>query len=136
MRILIAEDDKTSQLLLNHVLSPVGAVDIANDGLEAIAMVENSILQKKPYDLICLDILMPKLDGFDALSSIREIERKSGLQCSARSRVIVTSTLGDPQSINRAYKNECDAYMVKPIIKKALLQKISDFSPVSTGMCN
>lgn len=129
MKILIAEDEKTSQLLLNHVLAPVGSVDIVSDGLEAVEKVAELHRRNNSYDLICLDILMPKQDGFETLEQIRALEKQSGLTARERSRIIMTSTLGDHRSINKAYRHECDAYMVKPIVGKLLLEHISNLSP-------
>lgn len=67
MKILIAEDDFVSRKLLNTLLTPLGEVDIAANGQEAFIAVKMSFGTDQPYDLICLDILMPEVDGIIAL---------------------------------------------------------------------
>ena len=70
MKVLIAEDDFISRKLLNTLLAPFGEVDIAANGKEAFTAVKMAIENNHPYDLICLDILMPELDGIMALKKI------------------------------------------------------------------
>ena len=63
MRILIAEDDFASRLFMKKFLSKYGDCDVAVDGIEAIDAYLNSIQEGQVYDLICLDIMMPKVYG-------------------------------------------------------------------------
>ena len=63
MRILIAEDDLVSRKFLFKFLSRYGECDLVVDGLEALDAFLISIKDDRHYDLICLDIMMPKVDG-------------------------------------------------------------------------
>jgi PAS domain S-box-containing protein len=68
LRILLAEDNKVNQMVTLRILEKLGyEADVANDGIEAVEMV-----QKKPYELILMDIQMPKMDGFEATKILRE----------------------------------------------------------------
>ena len=97
---------------MKKYLSKYGSCDIAMNGMEAIDLVMNAVESKTPYDLICLDIMMPKVDGLKALKIIREIEGKSTLP---PSKIIMTTALNDKNSIDEAYKLGCEAYAWKPI---------------------
>ncbi len=66
----------------------------------------------EPYQLICLDVMMPKIDGLKSLSEIREMESKSEL---AASKIIMTSALNDKKTVNDAFRLGCEAYAWKPI---------------------
>jgi two-component system chemotaxis response regulator CheY len=88
MRILIAEDDSIGRRLLQKYLSNYGECDIAIDGLEAIDSFLVGINENKRYDLICLDIMMPKLDGIKVLRAIRDIEKQKGLTDEERSNIL------------------------------------------------
>ena len=69
MKTLIVEDEPTSRLLLQAILSGYGDCDIATDGEEAVEAFRSALEQGVPYNLVCMDIMMPKLDGHEALAS-------------------------------------------------------------------
>jgi two-component system chemotaxis response regulator CheY len=71
MKILIAEDDMMSRKFLYKFLSKYGECDITVDGMEAIDAFLLALKDKKPYDLVCLDIMMPKVDGLKALKRLK-----------------------------------------------------------------
>ena len=115
MRILIAEDDLTSRKFLFKFLSKYGECDMVVDGLEALDAFIMSINDKNPYDLICLDIMMPKVDGVKVLKNIRDLEIQKGITPEIRSKVIMTTALAETQLVQNAFSNGCDAYAAKPI---------------------
>lgn len=125
MKTLIAEDDYTSRKLLQRILSAYGSCDTAVDGEEAVEAVKTALADNYPYDLICLDIMMPKIDGNEALVKIREMEREKGIIGSKEVKVIMTTALGDPKNVIKAfYKGGATVYLVKPIGKQALLEEL------------
>ena len=124
MKILIAEDDFTARKLLNLQLSPLGEVDIAANGNEAIMAVKMAIESNQPYDLICLDILMPEIDGIMALKKIRQLEAQKGLSPETRSKIIMTTALSDKNHVLAAGQADCDGFLVKPIKKDRLFDEM------------
>jgi two-component system, chemotaxis family, chemotaxis protein CheY len=124
MRTLIVEDDFTSRLLLQELLRSQGPSHIAVNGQEAVEAVRLALEANDPYDLICLDIMMPKLDGHAGLKHIRALEEAKGIWSTHGAKVVMTTALGDMKSINAAFGNLCDAYLVKPIDKTKLLETL------------
>ena len=122
MKILIVDDDLTSAKLLGHLLKPIGTCITATDGEEALAMVEESYQINEPFDLIFLDIMMPRINGQEALIEIRHHEKDAGFNQSTK--VIMTSALSDADNVMRAFKEKCDAYLVKPISKDNLMDQL------------
>ena len=122
MKFLIAEDDSVSRFFMQKLLERFGNCDVVVDGLEAIDAYLRAEKEKEPYDLICLDIMMPKLDGFKALKAIRDIEKQKVIEENKRTKVIITSALNDRQSILNAEELGCEAFVWKPVdIEKFLL---------------
>jgi len=124
MRTLIVDDDCTSRLLLRRLLAPFCECDAAVNGWEALEAFKCAYVGEHPYDLICLDILMPGLDGHEALREIRRIEAKHHIDEDDRVKVIMTTVLSDREHIMAAARGNCQAYLVKPIDKEMLLEKL------------
>ena len=79
MKTLIVDDDFTNRLLLQEILKVHGPVHVAVNGKEAVEAVAAARDNKEdPYDLICLDIMMPEMDGQEDLKIIRADEDRAG----------------------------------------------------------
>lgn len=115
MKILIAEDDFASRYLLQTLVSKYGSCDVAVNGIEAVELYKMAMDDGNPYDLICLDIQMPEMDGQEALQKIRDIESSYGIDGLDRVKVAMVTAYGDMDNVTSAFDNQCDAYLVKPI---------------------
>ncbi len=124
MRILIAEDDLASRKFLFQVLSAYGECDITVNGMEAIEAFLLALDEEKPYDLICLDIMMPKVDGIKALKAIRSIEKQKDIDPLKRVKIIMTTALNDTEIVFDSFETGCEAYAAKPIDTKKLIEVI------------
>lgn len=116
--ILIVEDeDFLTQALKDNLIIEGYAIDVAKNGEEAIERIE----KKKP-DLILLDILMPKVDGFYVLEKIKNNPKWKLIP------VIVLSNLGEDTAIKRALDMGADDYFVKsqhPI--EEVIERVKDY---------
>lgn len=124
MKILIAEDDSVSRALLQSILTPYGTCHIALDGCEAIEKFKTALKEKEYYDLICLDIMMPNMDGHQVLHHIRQLEDDNGIHGLAGVKIIMITALDDPWTIMKAFREQCEDYVIKPIKKDSILEKI------------
>ena len=115
MKILIAEDDLASRKFLSKFLLRFGEVDMVVDGMEALDAYLMAIKENCPYDLICLDIMMPKVDGVKVLKAIRDYEAKQGVLPEQRVNVIMTTALAETDYVKKAFEIGCEAYAAKPI---------------------
>lgn len=127
MKSLVVEDEFTSRLVLQTILGEYGEVHIASNGKEAVEAVHLSHKDGVPYNLIALDIMMPEMNGTEALKKIREIEEIFKLAPGEGAKIIMTTSLGDGKSIMEAFKDQCDGYLVKPIEKAKLLKYLQEF---------
>lgn len=126
MKYLIVEDSFVARKLLKMYLTSWGDcdIDIAVDGNEAVVAFKQAMDEKEPYDLICLDIMMPNMDGRQALKLIRQIESEHGIRGLDCVKVIMTTALGDSKSIMGSFREGCEAYIVKPIKRDDLFQEM------------
>jgi PAS domain S-box-containing protein len=121
IRILIAEDDITSQILMRRILEPSGfRVDVVCNGFEAIHALEMA-----PYDLVLMDVQMPDMDGLKAVELIREKEKETD-----RHVLIIAMTAhalkGDRE---KCLDSGMDGYISKPVQKSDLLYMLSEWLP-------
>jgi len=114
VKVLIVEDELTSRELLKVILEPYGEIDTVADGIEAIKAF-NLSLKDSPYDLICLDIMLPKMDGQQVLKGIRKIEAERGTLGPDAVKILMISALGDFESVTEAFSSQCTSYITKPI---------------------
>ncbi len=127
MRILIVEDDFTSRRLLQKMLGDIGRCDVAVNGAEALQAFEAAHAEGNPYRLICLDIMMPEMDGQEVLKVVRRREAQLGVAPRDEARVLMTTALDQPRDVVEAFYNGgCTDYLVKPIAKKSLLRKLQE----------
>ncbi len=135
LKILIVEDDFTSRQILNGFLSKYGDCHLAKDGLEAIDAFSQSheSIPPQPYDLICMDINMPQMDGLRATKLIREIERGKGIEGTEyESAIIITSAVDDPATIIKAcYECGANYYFIKPLDFNQMMRQMRKLSLIA-----
>lgn len=115
MRILIAEDDFASRKVLLKFLSEYGECDVTVDGMEAIDAFLMALEEGQPYDLVCLDVMMPIMDGYQALKNIRKIEKDKHVPEQNSAKIIMTTALNDEKNVKKAFELGCTVYCAKPI---------------------
>ncbi len=128
MKCLVVDDDIFGRELLTCFLQEYAAViDKAEDGAEALKLFAKALNEGKPYSFVCLDILMPVMNGQEALKQMRGLEMGSGIKDGEESVIVMTTALNALEDIQEAiWKGDCNNYLVKPISKAdvtALLNK-------------
>ena len=113
-RILVADDDRTTRLLLTETLrAQKHTVVAAADGAEALKK-----LKAGKFDLVLLDIWMPKMNGLEVLAKLRKSE--------ARPKIIVMTSDDTPQTLLSAIREEAYTYVAKPIDPNALVVLVKE----------
>ena len=130
MRALIVEDEFLSRKVLRNFLTSLFTVDIVVNGQEAIDAFLLAHEESHPYDLILMDIMMPEIDGIEALERIREWEGKNDVRNGVN--VIMTTALDDPKTVIKSfYKGGASAYIVKPVDKEKLFIELKKLGLIS-----
>jgi two-component system chemotaxis response regulator CheY len=131
---MVVEDDFGSRRMMQKLLAPYGDVDVVVDGEEACQAFRIAWEEYKPYDLLFMDIMMPKMDGHEAIKRIRELEVDLGVKPQDEVKIIMTSVLEDPHNVIEAYYDGgATSYLVKPIDREKLKAELArlGFSPLS-----
>ena len=130
MRALVVDDELTSRILLQETLARYGDVETCEDGAEAVETCLRAISENRPYEIICMDIMMPGMSGLDALQRIRQEEERAGRQRSDGAKVIMITAKDDSESIAKSFQQLCDAYLTKPVDMRDLLNILHCLCPL------
>ena len=131
MRILIAEDNPINcQLMLKH-LGIVGDCEVAEDGAIAVELFRQALEQGQLYDLICMDVMMPNMDGHEAVAQIRRLEQEQGITDAHRAKVIMTTAVDSASSFQIAETCGANGYLIKPVRKLQLYDELEKLSLVT-----
>ena len=115
MKILLAEDDFVTRKFMQNFLSKYGECDITVDGMEAVDAFMMALEEDDPYDLVCLDVMMPVMDGYQALVGIRNIEKERNIPEDKMAKVIMATALNEEKNVKMAFDLGCTIYSGKPI---------------------
>jgi DNA-binding response OmpR family regulator len=112
--VLIADDEPNIVISLEFLLEQAGyQVMVAHDGQEALEAI-----QRKPPDLVLLDVMMPRLSGFDVCQKIRENPQWQHI------RVVMLTAKGREVEISKGLALGANAYITKPFSTQALLAQV------------
>ena len=116
LRILLCDDNAINQKVASRILQSIGyQPDMAGNGREAL-----DALDKKPYDLIFMDVMMPEMDGLEATCAIRERQKDAAAHPNYQSRIIIVAMTAQAMQGDR---EKClaagmDDYLSKPVLPK------------------
>lgn len=116
MRILIADDDFVNRRFLEKIFAEYGEVVAVDNGMSAVDEAVKGMEERELFDLICLDIMMTKLDGYKTLEAIREAESKYSVLEEEKAKVIMISALDEVVLDSIQVCSDYDAYICKPIV--------------------
>ncbi|MEW6266798.1 MAG: response regulator [Thermodesulfobacteriota bacterium] len=124
MRILIVDDETVSRGKLTAILEDLGECRAVENGKQALAAFQTAWDNMEPFDLICLDVSMPEMDGREALIGIREAESRLELSPWSKTKVVMVTAQADQESVLDFLRAGCNDYIVKPFDGLTVRKKI------------
>jgi len=122
MRCLIVEDNELAREGLKFFLADHAEIETAVNGREAVEQFKRALAGEVPFDLVLLDIIMPVMDGQQALKLIRSAEKERGVPPGGKAVIIMTTALNSPENMEEAlWDGDCDDYLVKPVVRADLM---------------
>jgi two-component system chemotaxis response regulator CheY len=120
MRILIIEDIAMVRKMLEALLKPYGECTSVKDGKRGLEEYLRSQVAEEPYDLICLDMMLPEMSGIDVLRNIRDTEEQDGIDKEYRIKILVITAINKISDVYDTLHEGCDGYIAKPFDRKKL----------------
>jgi CheY-like chemotaxis protein len=120
--VLIAEDNAINALLAQRLLEKIGCTSvIAADGEQAVALMRQALEGSgPPFDLVLMDVHMPKLDGLEAARTMRRIAVESGPRCGQLPPIVAVTANAFPEDRQRCLEVGLDDYLAKPFERAEL----------------
>jgi len=125
VKTLIVDDDFMVAQYLQTLLSPYGEVVTVYDGRQAIEAVAVAFNEGKPFALICLDIFMPEMDGNAALQVIKQLNAERQPEATVPTKILMMTGRADKAKVMQALQDGCDDFIIKPIERHTLFQKLA-----------
>ena len=123
MKILIIEDDKSTQLLLEKIFGSDIECTIFTEAMDGIDSFVENMIQFDSYDAVLIDINLPDLNGVNVLRLLRKFESVKGIMENRKSKIIMMTGNADEQNVKESLKNGCDNFLIKPITKEKIETK-------------
>jgi two-component system, chemotaxis family, chemotaxis protein CheY len=127
LQMLLVEDDFASRLLLQAFLSGYGECHVAVNGREGVQAFRFALEHGQRYDLICMDIMMPEMDGREAVRQIRGLEAEHGILSTFGAKIIMTTAVEEVKEVIRCFHELCDSYLTKPVDLGTLMRQMKTY---------
>ncbi|MBF0147970.1 MAG: response regulator [Magnetococcales bacterium] len=127
MKCLIVDDQIENRMVLAKIMEPYAQCDQAIDGAEAVELFTLHLNEGTPYELVLMDIMMPVMDGQEALRKMRELEDEAGILQENQSAIVMVTAVDATSEMKRAFEEgRCTGYINKPINRGKILVKLSE----------
>ncbi|MEI7637834.1 MAG: HDOD domain-containing protein [Syntrophus sp. (in: bacteria)] len=138
MKILVVDDELVNRKKMEKILASLGECVAVDCGEEALKAVETAIEKGEPFDLVTLDVLMPKMEGTEVLYEIRNIEKQRNIPKENRVKVIMVTSQSDKDTVITCMQAGCDSYIVKPFDRTIMAKRLGELGisapvPVQEG---
>ncbi len=122
MKLLIVDDDLANRVVMQSFMrEKASLINMAANGEEAVQAFTMALDEQDPYTLILMDIMMPVMDGHEALQAIRKMEKERGVAPGSEVKVIMVSCLEDQKNVCQAFfHGMATCYLTKPLSKEGL----------------
>lgn len=130
MKILIADDDSGNSRILHSLLSEYGECNCVVNGQAAVFAFKKALSSGTPYALVMMDIMMPMLDGNEAVKEIRRAEKEMDVKKVNEVPIVMVTSLAEQKDVMKAMGSGASWYMIKPISKDNLLDVMKKYKLV------
>lgn len=124
MKTLVVDDELVSRTKLKTIMDMIGVCVEAEDGRAGLEAFKQAWAGHEPFDLICLDVKMPDMDGTEVLFEIRLAEKEMKVAREKPARILMITSSSDKDTVITSIQAGCDGYVVKPFQANQIFEKL------------
>ncbi len=125
IRTLVVDDDHLCRKRIRMLIESYCECTTARDGQKGYELFKTALEQGRPYQLVTLDIQMPRMDGHQTLAAIRRLEEQHGILGLDGVKIIMTTSHDAPEHVFAAFRRGCEAYVIKRDMGEKLLEEMA-----------
>ncbi|MFH2059680.1 MAG: HDOD domain-containing protein [Pseudomonadota bacterium] len=133
MKIMVVDDDSIPRKVMIKILVPIGECVALDNGKDAVSMFDKATRDKKPFDLIILDISMPDMDGTQVLNIIRKKEKRMAVPKVQQVKIIMATASIRKSSIKKCIDLKCNGYISKPYNKQQVYKDLERLGLITSA---
>lgn len=130
MKILIVDDEMAALTKMKALLVPYGECTLCTNAAQALQMCSRAIRGGVPFELITIDIQLGEADGNQLLERINQLEV---LEHTPAAKKLMVTASGTKENLVKAYSKGCDGFLVKPVKRDAMEQKMLSLGYAKKG---
>ena len=130
MKILIVDDEMAALTKMKVLMVPYGECTLATNAAQALQLCAKAILGGTPFEMVTIDIQLGDASGHDLLNAIKQLENN---EKSPPSKKLMATASGTRENLMKAHAKGCDGFIVKPVMRDALEQKMLSMGFVPKG---
>lgn len=122
MKTLIVEDEPVTRMFYEKLFSEYGPTVGIGNAEEAEQLIRKAVAEGEPFDLVCLDIKLPKMSGLELLHRLRAQDHSG--QGGRSPKILMVTAYADLKYSTEAFAEGCDGYLVKPVDQVKIKEKL------------
>lgn len=130
--MLVIDDQMTTRMLLRCMLETYGEVVEAKAGKEGVALFGAALADGAPFQMVCVDLGLPDIDGNQVLEQLRAVEVQQ--QVRAPATIVVVSGNDTEEARGDALERSADAYLTKPVSYESMFALLARIGAVGGGV--
>ena len=123
MKVLVIEDDSSTQLLVKKIFGDNVELTVCGESVEGIDLFVDKMIAFDPFDVVLIDINLPDLNGVHTLHLLRRFELVKGIMDKRKAKIIMMTGTADEQNVKSSLANGCDQFLIKPVSKEKVEAK-------------
>ncbi len=133
-RILVVDDEELGRKAMKKIFAGYGQCTSVSNGKDAVNVYRTALDEKKPFNLIILDISLEDISGLEVLKRIKEIENIENIGKEQQTTIVMATSHSEKETVVNCLQAGCKGYFIKPLKPEPVAKRLAElgFKPLTT----